>query len=223
MDSVILFLMFSLSTLSVIVIWFSEHLISEPIRRRYSHSTMSDYITIHYISDGKEWATYLQDKFNSEGYSIKTVLRDFEASKSPTQGIVNIFLITPDLFEIENWDLMGHFKRDTSMVVLTGVNHADWTMGIKNESLADWKSYEVNEDEESVRGLIMTIVSLYESSQQIPFWPSSNNMEKSERRKKDKNNIEPCQRPDSISTLYAPLPKHSKPVNTVSHVFRQVN
>ena len=126
---------------------------------------MSEGLSIFYASDGKVWAEYLQDKLSSEEYGIATLLKDFERADHRTQTRVNIFMITPDLTDLDNWDVMKHFDGATSVAVLTGINHDDWDFAVekfKNDSLIEWFAYELLAEEDCVRKLIVFIISLYE-------------------------------------------------------------
>lgn len=127
---------------------------------------MSDKISIYFISDGNEWANYLTEKFSCEVYNIETVQQDFHTASSDMKTKVNVFLFTPDLAIEDNWDLLNYFDSVTSVAVLTGITHEDWQGAIEMhglESLNEWYVHELIAEEDSVRELLLLIISLYET------------------------------------------------------------
>ena len=127
---------------------------------------MSDKISIYFISDGNEWANYLTEKFSCEEYNIETVQQDFQTASSDMKTKVNVFLFTPDLAIEKNWDLLNYFDSVTSVAVLTGITHEDWQCAIEMhglESLNEWYVHELIAEEDSVRELLLLIISLYET------------------------------------------------------------
>ena len=127
---------------------------------------MSDDLIIFYAPDGKVWAEYLRNKFSSEVYNITTVLKEFNVADHTSQAKVNVFMITPDLTELDDWSVLEHFDSATSVAVLTGITHDDWYFVLEKfniDSLEKWVPYELIAEETSVRNLIMFIIELYEN------------------------------------------------------------
>ena len=211
---------------------------------------MSEELTIYYTPDAKTWAEYLRDTLNSKAYNIAAVLKDIAEAKAQKESKVNIILISPDLIELDNWDFMKDFDSSTSIAVLTGVDHGDWTSAAINfnmESVLDWFDYQLLANEESVTSLIIVIISLYESiieentsdgtetecqtDDETELLDIEEDIQKVTLDTDDYYNVEngnidsiTKDDPDRLvsnSSPYEVLPS-SKPVNTISYVFRQV-
>ena len=207
---------------------------------------MSEDLTIYYAPDGQVWAEYIQDALNSKAYGIGAVLRAFNEDTSSTPpSKINIVLISPDLIECEDWELMNELDSSTTIAVLTGVTHDDWSMAAERlnmESVLNWFDYQLSANEDSVKSLIIVIISLYERL--IEDANTSDNTEPDiltddETASIDIKVSDHDLAPEntyynfeadtaSINTFdlspvedYATLPT-SKPINTVSYVFRQV-
>ncbi|KAK3600212.1 hypothetical protein CHS0354_019838 [Potamilus streckersoni] len=124
-------------------------------------------ISIHYHpQDGTEWATYLQSKFGERKYQISIALNDVTAdNKSQESSNINMFLITPDFLESIDLNTMKGFDNKCSLAILMGVDAEDFTFIAIEHGMHDvknWLMLDVDGTEESVRHLIMTIVSMYE-------------------------------------------------------------
>ncbi|KAK3600210.1 hypothetical protein CHS0354_019836 [Potamilus streckersoni] len=125
-------------------------------------------ISIHYYpQDGVEWAKYLQVKLGEREYEIDIALNDV-TSDCTAQGRnrINVFLITPDFLDLKDLNFMTGFDHQFSLAILMGVDIENYTSittqsGV-HEDVKDWLTLDVDGTEESVRHLIMTIVSMYE-------------------------------------------------------------
>ncbi|KAL3875377.1 hypothetical protein ACJMK2_033330 [Sinanodonta woodiana] len=125
-------------------------------------------ISIHYHpQDGTEWATYLQSKLGEREYQIDIALNDVTRNDaSQGKSKINVFLITPDFLELIDPGIMKGFHHTCSLVILMGVEAENFTLITKqhgvHEDVRDWITLTVDASEESVRHLLMTIVTLYE-------------------------------------------------------------
>lgn len=205
---------------------------------------MSEPLSIFYCSDGKEWADYIQEKLSAEEYNIQTILKDFETADTKIDTDVNVFLMSPVSIQLDKWDLMNYSESATSLAVLTGISFDDWSSAIQTynmESLYEWCYYELKPEEESVRQLLILIVSLYESKyeyENISTEPKNDpNAEivvpihVPDKRKKSISDLDNPEETETKETemgeiktedkIYQHPPK-ARPVNTVRYVFRQV-
>ncbi|KAK3600218.1 hypothetical protein CHS0354_019845 [Potamilus streckersoni] len=129
------------------------------------HKEISVY---YHPQDAADWAKYLQTKLGEREYQIATVLNDITSGpifKGKTR--VNVFLISPSFLELTDMNIMAGFDSHFSLALLMGVDIDDFTFMTTKydvyEHVKEWVKFEVQESEESVRTLLMTIVSMYET------------------------------------------------------------
>ncbi|KAK3600209.1 hypothetical protein CHS0354_019835 [Potamilus streckersoni] len=131
-------------------------------------------ISIHYHpQDGTEWAKYLQSKLGEREYQIGIGLNDVTSNDiSQGKSKINVFLITPDFLELIDPNIIKGFDHKCSLSVLMGVGTEDFTLITKehgvHEDVKDWITLIVDASEESVRHLLMTIVTLYDNDYPPP-------------------------------------------------------
>lgn len=200
-------------------------------------------VCIFYLSDGEVWAKYLQDRLISEEYDISAVLKHFRdiSTVKHTQAKLNIMLITPELIETDDLDLCVNYGGATCVAVLAGVDHDSWISAknvLKLDNELDWFIYELEEGANSVRDLMMFIVSLYESiGRKSPrlSWPESSDTDNETRKgnvqtgsrynelEGTKNTVigDDYVRPESGGSIYKELPA-PRPVHTISNIFEKV-
>ncbi|KAK3600211.1 hypothetical protein CHS0354_019837 [Potamilus streckersoni] len=125
-------------------------------------------ISIHYHpQDGVVWAKYLQSKLAQPEYKIGIALNDITSDDmSRGRSRLNIFLITPDFLELIDSNIVKGFDHQISLAILMGVDTENFTLtttlsGVY-EDVKDWLTLDVDGSEESVRHLLMTIVTMYE-------------------------------------------------------------
>lgn len=127
-------------------------------------------VSVYYQpSDGTEWARYVHDKLVSRDYEIKCILNNFSCQKTVPKlsKVVNVFLVTPDFLDYPDWDVTRQVDRDTCITVLTGVDSVDFEQAARLYNCAfvlDWYTHELDNTEESVRDMLVSIISLYEST-----------------------------------------------------------
>ena len=134
-----------------------------------NHTGVSIY---HVPKDGAEWAKYIQEKLATKGYDLRCVLNDFtcQTSSHVVSTTVNVFLITPDFLDCRNWDTLNDFDKDTCIFVLTGVDITDFAEAAreyKTEHVLDWYILEITNTEHSVRDMVVSIISIYESAEPV--------------------------------------------------------
>ncbi|KAL3875392.1 hypothetical protein ACJMK2_033345 [Sinanodonta woodiana] len=129
------------------------------------HKEISVY---YHPQDAAEWAKYLQAKLGEREYQIDTILNAITNDpivKEKTR--VNVFLISPSFLELTDMKIMAGFDSHFSLALLMGVDMDDFIfMTTKCDvyrEVKEWVKFEVQESEESVRTLLMTIVSMYET------------------------------------------------------------
>lgn len=122
-------------------------------------------VSLHFVpSDGQTWAEYIGLKL--QGYSTNCELCDFTAtpSKNHRDSKVNVFFITPDFLEHQNWQVLHTVKSSSCVLVLTGTEHADLehVLDKKVKNAQDFFIHEMEQTEESVQDLLVLIISKYE-------------------------------------------------------------
>lgn len=131
-------------------------------------------VSIYYVPrDGAEWARYLQEKLGHKEYDIQCEINDFTGQRSchVISTKVNVFLVTPDFLECRNWDTLNEFNKDTCIFVLTGVDNLDFSAAAalyRSDYVLDWYIHELVGTEQSVREMILSIISIYESTDPLP-------------------------------------------------------
>ncbi|KAL3875384.1 hypothetical protein ACJMK2_033337 [Sinanodonta woodiana] len=125
-------------------------------------------ISIHYHpQDGAEWAKYLQSRLGEREFEIDIALNDVTAPDiSRGRSRINVFLITPDFMDLTDLNIMKGYDHRYSLAILMGIETEIFTLlttqrGIY-EDLQDWITLDADESEESVRRLLVTIVTMYE-------------------------------------------------------------
>ncbi|KAL3875382.1 hypothetical protein ACJMK2_033335 [Sinanodonta woodiana] len=130
-------------------------------------STQKEICIHYYPQDGVQWARYLQAKLGEREYEIDIALNDVTSS-STAQGSsrMNVFLITPDFLDLKDLKIMTVFNHQFSLVILMGVDIQNFHSKTKHhgvqEDVNNWFTLEVDGSVESVRHMLMTIVSMYE-------------------------------------------------------------
>lgn len=130
-----------------------------------SHKGVSIY---YHPSDGNDWAHFLKDKFMSKEYGLDCILNDFSIRRSfhVISTAVNVFLVTPDFLDCQNWDVLRSVDNDTCIAILTGVDMVDFEAAAKTYDSEyvchDWRVRELSNTEEAVREMLVDIIRLYE-------------------------------------------------------------
>lgn len=138
----------------------------------YRRLKMNTDVAICYVSsDGVDWASYIKDKLVCEPYGINCGLIDV-ASTSFTRDLylqhskVNVFFITPDFLEQSDIQSILNLDKDTTITVLTGVERDDLILAVKDvkyDILTDSIICDLQQNEESVRNLLITIIHVFEN------------------------------------------------------------
>ena len=140
---------------------------------------------MYHADDGQEWAKYIQTKLGSKEYAIHSVLNNINdhPSTHTVSTYVNVVLVSPDFLDLQTWDILKKFDPKSSLAILTGIEFGDLKRACEKKEckeMFDWMIiHELTEtDNESVRGLMMTVVAAYEdalrderSSQRSPPLP----------------------------------------------------
>ncbi|XP_050391933.1 phosphoinositide 3-kinase adapter protein 1 isoform X4 [Patella vulgata] len=127
-------------------------------------------VLLFYASDGEQWATFLTNKFTSQEYNlpVRTELfstPDFEFS---AECCVQVLLLTPELLESASktkTNFLGLIPT-RCVVVLLGVEKSDVETLLKadgqSKHIFDCKICCVNNDNETIKGTLVTIIEVYE-------------------------------------------------------------
>ena len=168
-------------------------------------------VCILYEKDGQPLANYLQGKLNDAELDIKTDIKNINEKEFGEQYNVYVFLVSPDLLYTASLTFIQEFEKNTSLIVLAGTKYSEFEQEALAQSqgtILDWFTFSLEENEESVKQLLVSVISLYESC----LIPDANN--EMEMRLKDilaaDENDESCSSSE-VSEL-----------NAVKHVFRKV-
>ncbi|KAL3875387.1 hypothetical protein ACJMK2_033340 [Sinanodonta woodiana] len=117
--------------------------------------------------DGAEWAKYLQSKLGEREYQIDIALNDVTSDHtSRGKSRINIIAITPDFLDVIDLNIVKCFHQQLSLAILMGVDTEEFTLITRqrgvHDNVQDWLTLTVDGSGESVRHLLMTIVSMYE-------------------------------------------------------------
>ena len=170
-------------------------------------------VCILYEKDGQPLANYLQGKLNDAELDIKTVIKNINENEFGEHYNVNVFLVSPDLLYTASLTFIQEFEKNTSLIVLAGTKYSEFeqeALAHSQGTILDWFTFSLEENEESVKQLLVLVISLYESCL-IPDVATNNEMEM---RLKDilaKDEDDESCSSSEVSDL-----------NAVKHVFRKV-
>ena len=151
-------------------------------------------IGIHFMpSDGHNWADFLQQKFNEDGYNIRCMLLDLTATTHFFE--TNILLVSPDFFNLNNLGVLQTIDPHRALMVLLGTTSEDVQAFLLrhkcNEMLKNITFFETVATENCVRELLIGIIKLYEHN----YEPSDD-----ETAHKEIYDVLPVPRPRHLST-----------------------
>ena len=170
-------------------------------------------VCILYEKDGQPLANYLQGKLNDAELDIKTDIKNINEKEFGEQYNAYVFLVSPDLLYTTSLTFIQEFEKNASLIVLAGTKYSEFeqeALAHSQGTILDWFTFSLEENEESVKQLLVSVISLYESCL-VPDATANNEMEM---RLKDilaaDENDESCSSSE-VSEL-----------NAVKHVFRKV-
>lgn len=119
-------------------------------------------------SDGLEWAEYVQQKLESK-YDVPCSLFDVTAVEAdvPVSAAANILLLTPGFMNAGYLTRISALCKYKSIFVLTGVGHEEFDDYVTNnglKTLLDWYKHEMDGSTDTVRKLMLYIISLFEEN-----------------------------------------------------------
>lgn len=129
---------------------------------------MESRVLIHYVpSDGQVWAEYLCQKLRAKPYEINCELIKFTPNSvaEAHSSILNVFFVTPDFLDVQDWSWTNSLDKNTCILVLTGTEQEDLELATqihKSEHVLDFLIHQLTETEESVRDLLIIIITKYE-------------------------------------------------------------
>lgn len=120
------------------------------------------------VDDGNEWASYLNGKL-TEKHKLVCELKEIETYDIlvPSTASVNVVLVTPVILDDGYLKVTRGLQNLRCILVLTGIKHKEYVRSLetlKLKHVLDWHVHEIDGSEDSVRELILFIISLYESS-----------------------------------------------------------
>lgn len=194
---------------------------------------MADEICILHEDDSEPLAKFLQDKLSSDDMSINTCLCTDLQTRGDTNCKVNIFLISPEFLERKKLHTIKDFNEKNSVLVLAGSEHNDFEQEAINqgtESLLEWFVFHLEETDESVKELLVSVISIYELGS-IPEDSSENDTEDetgtglSQAESILSHNVsDTTEKTGTMNSDYKVLPPRSSVLfNAVKHVFRKVS
>ena len=127
-------------------------------------------MSIYYVSDGYNWSDYLFKKLHSKEYGIKCAQIDFNkrSDLSLQSSVINVFFVTPDFLEHQDWKWAESVDTNRCILVLTGTEQEDLEDSAtyyKFDHVNDFYIYQLMETEESVRDLLIFIISVFEENE----------------------------------------------------------
>ncbi|XP_045214225.2 uncharacterized protein LOC123564593 isoform X2 [Mercenaria mercenaria] len=131
---------------------------------------MESRVSIFYVQpDGEVWADYLYQKLIAKEYEINCEKIEFtgKSESSLHSSVFNVFFVTPDFLDTQNWKWSNSVDTSRCLLVLTGTEHDDLEESARYhecEHVNEFYIHELKETEESVRDLLIIIISKYEES-----------------------------------------------------------
>jgi len=116
-------------------------------------------------SDGSDWAQYIRTKLKDNHIDCK--LNEITEDKvlNPLSRSVNVFVVTPDFLEHRDWSFIAQHEQETSIVILTGVEHVDFETAARlnrAEQALTWEVFENTGTEQAVRNMFVVIIAMFE-------------------------------------------------------------
>ncbi|XP_021366697.1 uncharacterized protein LOC110459003 isoform X2 [Mizuhopecten yessoensis] len=124
---------------------------------------------IHYVeSDGCSWGSFLQKKLSEAQYSIPTELHEIRAPWRETSKYdVNLALVSPDFLVLDSIENFQRCSTVHSLAILLGTSetefHESVTRHFPQSRLLKWVCYCPQQTRDSVKGLLLTIINMYEN------------------------------------------------------------
>ncbi|XP_033733670.1 uncharacterized protein LOC117322827 isoform X2 [Pecten maximus] len=124
---------------------------------------------IHYsLSDGGSWGSFLQKKLSEPQYDIPTELHEMGSPwLETTKYDVNIILVSPDFLLTNSFEKFQTCSIRHSLAILLGTSNKEFhdavSRGNPQSQLLKWICYSPQQTRDSVKGLLLTIINLYES------------------------------------------------------------
>ena len=129
-----------------------------------------DAVALHFVpSDGGTWAGFLKTKLSGKRYRINVVFYNANHDlKTDFPHGANILLISPDFLLLKSLEKYSVFNPSTSLIVLLGPSeeeYKDVCRKRKGDSILNWPIFETQQNESSVRALVVEIIDLHEQAQ----------------------------------------------------------
>ena len=194
---------------------------------------MAEGVCIFFENDGQLLAKYLQEKLNSKEMAIKTNINVIYEYQSAEPFKVNVFLISPEFLSTTSLKTIQDFEKTRSILVLASTDFSELEEAVVEngiEPLLEWFVYSLEESDNSVKELLVSIISLYEDCLLFDDTSESEMEEKSENTWDGDNNGEieysgknPEENICEDDEHYKVLPERSSTfLNAVKYVFRKV-
>lgn len=119
-------------------------------------------------TDGLEWTKYLQRKLESK-YDVPCSLCDVTVVEAdlPVSAAANVLLLTPGFLDAGYLTRISALCKYKSIIVLTGVGQEEFDEYVSKhdiKTLLDWYKHEMDSSKDTVRKLILYIISLFEEN-----------------------------------------------------------
>ncbi|XP_060564669.1 uncharacterized protein LOC132723885 isoform X2 [Ruditapes philippinarum] len=130
---------------------------------------MDSSVSIFYVSDGYNWSDYLFKKLHSKEYEITCEQIQFNkrSEHSLQSSVLNVFFVTPDFLENQDWKWANSVDTNKCILVLTGTEQEDLEESAKHykfDHVNDFFIFQLKETEDSVRDLLIFIITKYEDN-----------------------------------------------------------
>ena len=132
-------------------------------------ASKTDAVALHFVpTDGGTWAGFLKTKLSEKRYGINVVF--FNANydlKTDFPHGANILLVSPDFLSLKSFEKYSVFDPSTSLIVLLGTSEEEYKDAChkrKGDSILNWPIFETQQNESSVRALLVEIIDLYEQA-----------------------------------------------------------
>lgn len=180
---------------------------------------MEEIICMVCKSDGQPLASFLKDKLESEKIGIKTDIQDVREVESCGPCTVTVFLITPEFIDHGDLRLIQNFEQTDTVLVLVGIDTDELrcaALKINDEVLLDFLIYRLEETDESMKGLLISIIDMYETNTSL----SEKSSEDDETTRIAKSGKIDYEKSASQEQHYKKLPDRTSGLfNAVKHVF----
>ena len=184
---------------------------------------MEEIVCMVCKSDGQPLASFLKDKLESEKIGIKTDIQDVREVESCGPCTVTVFLITPEFIDHGDLRLIQNFEQTDTVLVLVGIDTDELrcaALKVNDEVLLDFLIYRLEETDESMKGLLISIIDMYETNTSL----SEKSSEDDETTRIAKSGKIDYEKSASQEQHYKKLPDRTSGLfNAVKHVFIKVS